>query len=72
MFCFRAAVEQNYAKALRRLGQRVSKATSLILVSPVSNAWKTVGVEMEKEAELHVYVHFFQLAICVFVSSESR
>ena len=50
---FRALVEQNYAKSLRRLGQRVSKATSLILVSPLSNAWQTVGVEMEKEAQLH-------------------
>ena len=42
-----------YAKNLRRLGQRIAKATCGILGSPLSNAWKTVGLEMEKESEAH-------------------
>nr|CAB3264409.1 nostrin [Phallusia mammillata] len=49
----RATLEQYYAKGLRRLGQRINKATCGILSSPLSNAWKTVGVEMEKESEVH-------------------
>nr|XP_026690621.1 nostrin [Ciona intestinalis]XP_026690622.1 nostrin [Ciona intestinalis]XP_026690623.1 nostrin [Ciona intestinalis] len=49
----RAMLEQNYAKSLRRLGQRMSKAACSVLGSPMSSSWKTVGVETEKEAELH-------------------
>ena len=62
-------MEQNYAKSLRRLGQRVSKATSSILVSPLSNAWKTVGVEMEKEGELHRFYMFFIVKACDFIAA---
>jgi len=57
----RAQLEQNYAKGLRRLGQRLSRATSVVPGSPLSNAWKTVGVEMEKEAELHRLFGYYLL-----------
>uniref|UniRef100_H2YSV6 F-BAR domain-containing protein n=1 Tax=Ciona savignyi TaxID=51511 RepID=H2YSV6_CIOSA len=49
----RAILEQNHAKSLRRLGQRMSKASCSVPASPSSSSWKTVGVEMEKEAEVH-------------------
>ena len=42
-----------YSKNLRRLGQRISKASCLIVPSPLSNAWNSVGLEMEKEADIH-------------------
>ena len=61
----RAQVEQNYAKSLRRLGQHIVKATSLLLVSPLGNAWKNVGVEMEKEAEIHCDLANLLLENCV-------
>ncbi|CAK8672395.1 unnamed protein product [Clavelina lepadiformis] len=61
----RAQLEQYYAKGLRRLGQRISKATSLLLGSGLTNAWKTVGVEMEKEAELHNETGQFLIEDCI-------
>lgn len=49
----RIQLEQMYSKNLRRLGQRISKASCLIVPSPLSNAWNSVGLEMEKEADIH-------------------
>jgi len=49
----RIQLEQMYSKSLRRLGQRISKASCLIITSPLSSSWNAVGLEMEKEAEIH-------------------
>jgi len=49
----RIQLEQMYSKSLRRLGQKISKASCLIISSPLSSAWNTVGLEMEKEADIH-------------------
>ena len=50
-----------YSKSLRRLGQKISKASCLIISSPLSSAWNTVGLEMEKEADIHKFVTYFAL-----------
>jgi len=49
----RIQLEQMYSKSLRKLGQKISKASCLIISSPLSSAWNTVGLEMEKEADIH-------------------
>ena len=61
----RIQLEQMYSKSLRRLGQKISKASCLIISSPLSSAWNTVGLEMEKEADIHKFATI--LLYCLFI-----
>ena len=42
-----------YYKNLRKPEKQILKASCLIVPSPLSNVQNTVGLEMEKEADIH-------------------
>lgn len=61
----RAAAELAYAKSVRRLSQRLTKACSNLIGSPLSTLWKSICSEMELDSEAHKKFSSSLLEDCV-------
>lgn len=49
----RAACELQYSKSIKRLSQRLNKACSNLMTSPLSTLWKHICSQMDQEADAH-------------------